>query len=209
MRRIPLSVAAMLGVVAAACGEIAPGPSTPASGPGGEYSARASDTATPMPSDSVLPDLHMPGARSSPAGQYGWTGALGSRTGMHQVVQQGGTSRQVQLVFAVENDCFGGGAGEVPAPVIVAGLNARYAEAFDNHNPVVLFMPARGVGQRTSAYALPVDDRTLCVYLTWDPTTTPDELSSARQVVDSIRGQAHGANGVRIIFTLPGGWDTG
>lgn len=190
MRRIALSVVAVLGVLASACGVTAPAPTMPVSASG-------------------LPELSMPGARSSPAGQYGWTGALGSRAGMHQVIAEGGNSRQVQLVFAVKNDCFAGGADDVPAPVPVAGRNARYAEPFDNHDPQVLFMPARGVGQRTGAYALPVDDRTLCVYLTWDPATTGDELSAARQVVDSIRGEADGANGIRIVFTLPDGWDTG
>ena len=58
------------------------------------------------------------------------------------------------------------------------------------------------------AYALAIGDRTLCVYLTWDPDTTQDELESARQVVESLRGQPFGDNGIRII-TLPEGWDTG
>jgi hypothetical protein len=60
----------------------------------------------------------------------------------------------------------------------------------------------------TGAYALPIGGRTLCVYLTWDASTTPDELDAARQVVESIRGQAYGS-GIRIIFALPVGWDTG
>ena len=48
----------------------------------------------------------------------------------------------------------------------------------------------------------------VCVYLTWDASTTPEELDAARQVVESIRGQTYGS-GIRIVFTLPEGWDTG
>ena len=38
-----------------------------------------------------------------------------------------------------------------------------------------MFPGPRG-GQTTGAYALPIGDRTLCVYLTWDAATTQDEL---------------------------------
>jgi hypothetical protein len=61
----------------------------------------------------------------------------------------------------------------------------------------------------TAAYALPIADRTLCVYLRWDSATTPEELDAARAVVDSIRGEPHEEQGIRIVFTLPAGWDTG
>jgi hypothetical protein len=163
--------------------------------------------ATPIesPSAAQLQALDMPGARSSPAGEYGWTGVPGSRTGMHNV-DGVDVYRMTQMVFAVENDCFASGEGPEPVSVTVAGLDGWYVEPYDG--PGVLFMPEREDGQTTEAYALPIDGRTLCVYLTWDASTTPDELDAARQVVESIRGQAYGS-GIRIVFTLPRGWDTG
>jgi len=38
---------------------------------------------------------------------------------------------------------------------------------------------------------------------------TPDELRAAREVVESIRGEPHGEDGIRINFYLDAGWDTG
>jgi hypothetical protein len=150
----------------------------------------------------------MPGTVSSPAGDYGWDGGLGSRGGMHAVVEMADVDyRQTQIVVAVESDCFAGGEGPEPVPTTVAGLDGWYAEPYDG--PGVTFMPERERGQTTGAHALPIDDRTLCVYLTWDDDTTPDELDAARQVVESIRGQTFGPSGIRINFALPEGWDTG
>jgi hypothetical protein len=150
----------------------------------------------------------MPGTRSSPAGEYGWDGALNSYTGMHNVVEMaGGGYHQTQMIFAVANDCFASGKGPDPVSTTVAGLDGQYVEPYDGAR--VLFMPERESGQTTRAYALPIGDRTLCVYLTWDPTTTPDELDAARRVVESIRGEAFGPSGLRIIFTLAEGWDVG
>jgi hypothetical protein len=178
------------------------------SGQGREPTVPAIDSGTPTPSASLLPNLAMPGTRGGPAGEYGWTGELGSRTGTHKVVQMaGGGYRMTQLVFAVENDCFASREGPEPVPVTVAGLDGWYVEPYDG--PGVLFMPERESGQTTGGYALPIGDRTLCAYLTWDPTTMTEELDAARQVVESIRGQAFGTSGIRIIFTLPEGWDTG
>jgi hypothetical protein len=208
MSRIPLSIIVLLAVLASACAAPAPVSPAPASAQAGDVSGPATDSGPPMPSASVLPDLNMPGTRSSPAGEYGWTGELGSRTGMHMVVEMaGGGYQQTQMVFAIEDDCFAGGEGPEPIAVTVAGLDGRYVEPYDG--PGVLFMPERESGQITGGYALPIDDRTLCVYLTWDSTSTPEELDAARQVVESIRGQAFGANGIRIVFTLPEGWDIG
>jgi hypothetical protein len=179
------------------------------SGESGSPSPSPIANSTESPSAAELPALDMPGTRSSPAGDYGWTtGLLGSRTGMHYVVElAGGRSRMTQMVFAVENNCFASGEGAEPVPLTAFGLDGWYVEPYDG--PGVLFMPAREEGQTTGAYALPIDGRTLCVYLTWDTLTTPDELDVARQVVGSIRGQAFGPSGVRIVFTLPEGWDTG
>jgi hypothetical protein len=159
-------------------------------------------------SPSTLPELSMPGSRADgPAGDYGWTGSLGSRTGMHSVVIVGSEVRMTQLSFTVENDCFTRDAGAQPGPVTVAGLEGMYAEPYVD--PGVLFMPRPEPGQTTGAYALPIGGRTLCVYLTWDAMTTPAELDAARQVVESIRGQPFGETGIRIVFRVPARWDTG
>jgi hypothetical protein len=168
-------------------------------------------TAVESPSASELPVLDMPGSRSSPAGEYGWTGGSGSWSGMHKVVMGDDGYRMIQIVFATKENCFADGVGSEPVAVTVAGRDGSYVEPFDGPN--VLFMPEREAGQTTGAYALPIDDGTLCVYLTWDASTTPDELDAARQVVESIRGQSiRGATYgtvTRIVFTLPEGWDTG
>lgn len=158
------------------------------------------------PSASMLPDLGLPGSFSSPAGDYGWTGVLGSKAGMHSV--GGAVFRQTQLVFAVLDDCFAQDKDSEPAALTVAGFDGLYAEPYED--PGVLFVPTGD--ETTGAYALPIGDRTLCVYLSWDPITTDDdrrELAESRQIVESIRGQPYGENGIRITFTLPAGWDTG
>jgi hypothetical protein len=161
----------------------------------------------PVPSASMLPALGLPGARASAGGEYGWTGELGSRAGMHAPVDTAGGGYQTQMVFAVENDCFASGEGPEPVAVTVAGLDGWYVEPYDG--PGVIFMPERESDQTTGGYALPIADRTLCVYLTWDQATPNDALDAARQVVESVRGQPFGDNGIRITFTLPEGWDTG
>lgn len=211
------AAAAVAVVVAALVVGYALGRISPLVGDGPSATPSPSLVETPSPSlvatpaesasASQLPALRMPGTRSSPSGEYGWTGELGSRIGMHNVVGTSDSYRMTQVVFAVENDCFAAGEGPEPVSVTVAGLAGRYVEPYDG--PGVLFMPERADGQTTGAYALPISDRTLCVYLTWDASTTMDELDAARQVVESIRGQAFGPSGIRIVFTLPEGWDTG
>lgn len=164
---------------------------------------------SPAPSASLqaaasqLPPLRLPGTRAAPAGEYGWTGQLGSTGGMHRVIGGGRDIRQTQLMFRVLDDCFG--AQGDPVPLRVAGLDGLYLEPYE---PPVTFIRPRG-GERTGAYALPIAGRTLCVYLTWDPATTPAELEGARQTVESIRGQPWGTRSIRITFTLQAGWDTG
>ena len=203
----------LVGLFAGACASATPaGAGTTSPTPIRTGVSPGVDSGTPTSSASLLPDLAMPGARRSPAGEYGWDGRLGSptetRAGMHNVVvMPDGGYRQTQMVFAVENDCFASGEGPTPRPTTVAGLDGWYVEPYDG--PGVRFILERQRGQTTGGYALPIGDRTLCVYLTWDKTTTTDELAAAREVVESIRGQALGASGIRIVFTLPEGWDIG
>lgn len=153
---------------------------------------------------SELPRLRMPATTASRAGEYGTTLAPTTRSwsaGMHNVEGFGET----QITFAAKDDCFANGEASEPVPITIAGFDGLYVEPYED--PSVQFGRAND-GSTTRAYALPIDDRTLCVYLTWDPTTTPDELDAARSVVESIRAQIH-YDGIRINFTLPGGWDTG
>lgn len=166
-----------------------------------------SASATPEVS---LPALGLPGARAGEAGEYGWTGKFGSFTGMHAVVGDSGSPggfRQTQLTFAVEDDCFAYGSELEPVAVTVAGLDGAYVEPYED--PGVMFMPPPRGAATTGAYALAIGDRILCVYLTWDADTTQDELEASRQVLETLRAQHFGSDGIRITFTLPAGWDTG
>ena len=168
-----------------------------------------SSTAEPSGLDespAPIPSLRLPGARGGMAGEYGWTGALGARAGMHKIVA-GAPDSQTQLTFAVADDCFAYGTDADPVPVTVAGFDGLYFEPYED--PGVMFMPPPRSVETTGAYALAIGDRTLCVYLTFDPATPQVELESARQVVESIRAQPFGPDGIRISFTLPAGWDTG
>jgi hypothetical protein len=167
-------------------------------------------TRTGSPSAAQLPALALPGMNpNEPAGEYGWTGASGSIGGMHKVVSDDGeTYRQTQLTFAIADECFPYGTEAEPASVTVGGLDGLYVEPYADPD-VLFFHRGNRDAETTGAYALAIGDRTLCVYLTWDPDTTPGELDAARQVVESIRGQPFGEDGIRINFTLPEGWDTG
>jgi hypothetical protein len=167
----------------------------------------AAESPAPTTAGSQAPTAwieRMPGPRGGSPGEYGTTVAPGSTRGMHSVISYGSEFRQTQLIFAVEDECFG--PGRDPVSVTVAGLNGLYLEPYKG--PSMTFLTPRG-GERTGAYALPIDGRTLCVYLTWDPATTPEELAGARQVVESIRGRLAGEHGIQINFTTTGGWDTG
>ena len=93
----------------------------------------------PAPSASMLPNLGLPGTHADVAGEYGWTGALGSKAGMHSVTGTDPNNRITQLIFAVDNDCFPRAAGAEPTSVTVAGLDGLYLEPYDD--PAVLFNP--------------------------------------------------------------------
>jgi hypothetical protein len=159
-------------------------------------------------SPAPISDLPLPGARGGPAGEYGWTGTLGAVGGMHHIFDDPPSESgfQTQLTFSVADDCFAYGTDTEPASVTVAGLDGLYVEPYED--PDVTFVQTRA-SATTGAYALAIGDRTLCLYLTWDPDTTQDELEAARQVVESIRAQPFGPDGIRMNFTLPEGWDTG
>jgi hypothetical protein len=152
---------------------------------------------------STLPRLDLPGFGDTgqPADDFGWTGQKGSSDWIHHV------GRSQQIIFAVQDDCFGAANGEEPVSRSVAGFDGLYLEPYD-----VASLPheiGRGSVEvaTAGAYSLAVADRTLCVYLIWDvEKTTAEELSVGRDVVESIRAEPHGADGIRIVFTSAG-WD--
>ena len=159
----------------------------------------------PEPWPSLHPGGGLPGTRAGPARGYGWTGhSLGARAGLHRVIE----TSQTQLTFEIADDCFAFGIDAEPEPVTVAGLDGLYVVPYEDPDVLFYHRGSRGA-ETTGGYALAIDDRTLCVYLTWDLDTPSEELRAARQGVESIRAQPFGQEGIRINFTLPRGWDTG
>jgi hypothetical protein len=171
--------------------------------PPASASAEPEPLATPM-----LPALGLPGTGpGAPAKDYGWTGTfVGDIGGLHYVPEDGD---QTQLTFAIGGDCFTDGTDTEPVPVTVAGFDGFYVEPYEGPDVILFGYPDDRGDPTTGAYALAIGDRTLCVYLTWYPNTTQDDLEAARRVVEDIRGQPFGDEGIRINFTLPAGWDTG
>jgi hypothetical protein len=174
-----------------------------AGGRGGLASAEV--YAPPAIASASLPALRLPSTHVSPAGEYGWEGAPGgSRAGMHRVTGDGSGAREATaMLFAVGAECLTP-SEEQQLPVRVAGFDGVSVEPYE---PAVGF---NQVGDEiTRAYALAVGDRTLCLYLTWHPTTTDDELDAAVKILDSLRAQPIGEDRIRIVFALDKGWDTG
>jgi hypothetical protein len=162
-------------------------------------SAAASPATAPS-----LPQLGLPGARANVhAGEYGWqTGA--PQSGMHSVVPDGDSFREVAMFFASGPDCLRQGERDA-TPVRIAGFDGVFVEPYE---PAMAFGSADG-DEITRAYALAVEDRTLCVYVTRHPTTTDADLRAVRDILETIKAQPIGEQAIRITFTLPAGWDTG
>lgn len=141
---------------------------------------------------------------NEPAGVYGWqTGA--SIDGMHWVVEgEDGDYRAVSMLFDSGPDCLPDNDAE-RTPVVVAGYDGVAVEPYE---PVMVYGTEKGT-ETTRAYALDVENRTLCVFVTWEPQTTPAELEDVFEILESIKAQSIGIDAVRINFTLPAGWDTG
>ena len=87
----------------------------------------------------------------------------------------------------------------------VAGFEGAYLEPYE---PPVTF--ARDEGDETTrAYELKVGSGNLCVWVTWNPTTTAEERASALGVLDTLRAEQREDGSIRIVFTLTDRWDTG
>jgi hypothetical protein len=159
------------------------------------------------PSASQLPRLGMPGTVAAAAGDYGFERGPGSSVWMHNV----GGFGEVQMLFALEDDCFASGENPEPTPVTVAGFDGLQVEPYVDESLSLFDHPSTPEDdvEAISAYQLAIDGRTLCVYLGWSAATPPEQLDSARQVLETIRGQSLERGAFRINFTLPQGWDTG
>lgn len=176
---------------------------TPSAVPDSTESPSASRA--PIPSAAAtLPRLSLPRSRGGPPGEYGWEGGAGERAGMHLVIEDPGDIREATaMIFAVGADCLTA-SREQRTSVRVAGFDGVSVEPYE---PPV---PFNNVGDEiTRAYALAVGDRTLCVYLTWHPTTTTDELGAAVRILDTLRAEPIGEDRIRVVFTLEDEWDTG
>ena len=176
---------------------------SPEATPGSTASPTAAPTAAAT-FPSTLPRLSMPGYSVAPAGDYGFTGYLNGRAGMHNAVGSGTT----QIVFTLENDCFAQGEGADPVPLTIGGIDALLVEPFLPEIPRRVLYTAMEVAG-TAAYELTVADRTLCAFASWDAAATPDEVHAARAVIESVRAEPIGGTGIRVVFTTEGGWDTG
>lgn len=119
---------------------------------------------------------------------------------MHWVTDNGEVAA---MQFARRDSCFRG-SGAVLVPVTVAGYEGAYLEP---HEPPVVF---NRVGDEvTRAYELNIGSGTLCIYVTWHPTTTADELDAALGILDTLRAEYREDGSIRINFTLADRWDTG
>lgn len=123
---------------------------------------------------------------------------------MHRVVE--GRGEVAAMTFSVGHpDCSRPIPREGAIPVRVAGLDGRYIEPF---TPPITF--AAKTQPTTRAYALAVDDGTLCVYVTKNPKTTDADWAAALQILETIRAEHVGdSDRIRITFELVDGWDVG
>ena len=122
---------------------------------------------------------------------------------MHWVTGDGEVAVMRFLSPRETRACFRS-AEVVRVPVTIAGYEGAYLEPF---LPPVTFV---GVGDEiTRAYELTIGSGTLCIYVTWHPTTTADELDRVLGVLDTLRAEHRDDGSIRINFTLMDGWDSG
>jgi hypothetical protein len=144
----------------------------------------------PTPAETFAAIRGWPGARSgnNPAGLYSWF--PGGRRWMHNV---GG----VEITFDTLDEPY-----DLPVETVaVAGadLGGPY--------PAV---PERVADVRLQAWRLDVGDSRVVVVVKSFPHTPPSLVAEAEAVVESIRVEpADNILGYRLVFELPGGWDSG
>jgi hypothetical protein len=179
-------------------------PPTSTSGTSVSISAASASAST---SSTVLPIRVPPGPRASPAGEYGWQGGPTSATpeGMHWVVPDPETTwREVAAIFfAVGPRCLAASEHQQTVPVSIAGMEGV---SIERYQPPMTFVDSGD--EITRGHALLVGEQTLCVFLTWHPSTSDGELATADAILETIKAEPIGER-VRVTFTLPQGWDTG
>ena len=166
----------------------------------------APPTAIPSPTASAsLPTLQMPGFGPSRAGWYGWTALVpGQHVATHYVVEPEGREA-TEIGFTVGPDCLVTTGNPEPRRVEIGDLEGVSIEPYE---PGYLVGPG-AEDEITRAYELEVGNTTLCVFLTWHPTSSEEEIARAEAAVQSLRAEPTGFRGVRIMFRLSHGWDTG
>jgi hypothetical protein len=108
------------------------------------------------------------------------------------------------IFFAVGPTCLAASEDQRAVAVAFAGMDGVSVEPYQ---PPITF---NNTGDEiTRGHALSVGERTLCVFLTWHPSTTAGELATAAEILESIRAEPVVGERVYITFTLPEGWDTG
>jgi len=137
------------------------------------------------------PIVHgMPGSREGPAGEYSWT--PGTRGWMHKVHSD---SIGVSIEFSASANAYESG----PTAVTVAGYEGTYQE-----------LPISADGIRTQRWIVDIEDRRVTITVMAYPGTTAAQLAEAHAIIESIRiGPQETGAGMRLIFTLPAGWDSG
>jgi hypothetical protein len=159
---------------------------SPSSGP----SATAAPSAGPS-----LRGIPFPELRGAQPGTYGWASSLpGVGTRRMQLFE--GDREVVMVVFSLGPPCLGNSTANAGVPVQIAGYDA-------------IAIDRRGGDRRIRQYAISIADRLLCVDLYSRTTTTEDELNSALAVLDTIRAQPIGEQGIRITFDLAEPWGHG
>lgn len=127
------------------------------------------------------------------------------RAGMHKPVDDGITSYETSLTFAIGPNCLSADKSQDAHPVRIAGLDGVAIEPYE---PSVTFgSPTEG--DVTRAHAFAVADRTLCVFVTWQASTPEDEREAALAVLETILAEPIGDDRIRVRFMLDAGWDTG
>jgi hypothetical protein len=107
------------------------------------------------------------------------------------------------IFFAVGPRCLAASDDQNAVAVSIAGMDGVSVEPYQ---PPITFINTGD--EITRGHGLSVGEQTLCVFLTWHPSTTDGELATATQILESIQAEPVGER-VRITFTLPEGWDTG
>jgi len=123
-------------------------------------------------------------------GLYFWDGTRGW---MHNGYQDIGAGEGVSMTFALSD----GEHERGPIAITVAGRDGTYEE----YTVGVI---------RSQVWTFDVEGKSVTITLELQPKSTAEEVAEARGIVDSIRVESSdNRHGFRLLFTLPGGWDSG